>query len=232
MLFHLAGISAIISNKSSISYTNSHFQPVDSNLTRTAALIQRLIDGKGLTIRAIARISGISHTHIGDMASGASSPMLDKLEKLAPVLGVTARELKPEHIDLEKCVLTVPPTKRTPPYRIPLIDPLRPVLAEWLASGGKWRHDRSFYVHESRKRVDALGILVRQPLHGLRHGFASSAVSAGIPMPWLSKYMGHTTQAVTAKYYDHSGLVDDDPEPEFLALLDWINGRGRGTVEL
>ena len=51
-------------------------------------------------------------------------------------------------------------------------------------------------------------------------------------MPWLSKYMGHTTQAVTAKYYDHSGLVDDDPEPEFLALLDWINGRGRGTVEL
>jgi integrase len=43
--------------------------------------------------------------------------------------------------------------------------------------------------------------------HDLRHGFASLAFAAGIPMKIVSESLGHSSIAITAELYTH--LLDD-----------------------
>jgi integrase len=46
--------------------------------------------------------------------------------------------------------------------------------------------------------------------HSLRHHYASTAISAGVPIPMLSKALGHSTAAITLNVYGHLMLGDDD----------------------
>lgn len=52
-----------------------------------------------------------------------------------------------------------------------------------------------------RKVADAGGILERSNPHAFRHAFAKGAIENGIDLSRLSELMGHSCEAITAKYY-------------------------------
>lgn len=54
-------------------------------------------------------------------------------------------------------------------------------------------------------------------LHALRHSRASHLLLAGVPMLEVSRFLGHTSQLVTAETYSH--LVPDDEFAEIKALF-------------
>ena len=45
--------------------------------------------------------------------------------------------------------------------------------------------------------------LRRVRLHDLRHGYASLAMQAGVPLPIVSKLLGHSSVAITSDTYSH-----------------------------
>ena len=49
--------------------------------------------------------------------------------------------------------------------------------------------------------------LLEQPVHftyqQLRHGAASTLLSQGIPLPVVSRYLGHADPSITARVYSH-----------------------------
>lgn len=57
------------------------------------ANVRRLAKGQGLSINALADRSGVSRAQMFNVLRGNSSPSLDWVSKVAPVLGVFAWEL-------------------------------------------------------------------------------------------------------------------------------------------
>lgn len=51
-------------------------------------------------------------------------------------------------------------------------------------------------------------------LHDLRHGWATLALKAGVPLKVVSERLGHTTTTITADIYSHvtSGMQTDAAE--------------------
>jgi site-specific recombinase XerD len=47
------------------------------------------------------------------------------------------------------------------------------------------------------------GVEKRVHPHGLRHTFAVELEAAGVPVTTISKLLGHSSVAVTARYLDH-----------------------------
>lgn len=67
--------------------------------------------------------------------------------------------------------------------------------------GGKLSDD---YVRGMLRRLaDKAGIDKRVHPHGLRHTFAVELEAAGTPVTTISKLLGHSSVAVTARYLDH-----------------------------
>ncbi len=62
--------------------------------------------------------------------------------------------------------------------------------------------------------VTAAG-LRRVRLHDLRHGYASLAMAAGVPLPVVSKLLGHSSVAITSDTYSHllAGVGEAAAEP-------------------
>ena len=54
-------------------------------------------------------------------------------------------------------------------------------------------------------------------LHGLRHSRASHLLLAGVPLLEVSRFLGHTSQLITAETYAH--LVPDQEFSKIRALL-------------
>ena len=52
-----------------------------------------------------------------------------------------------------------------------------------------------------------LNIDIAQPIHGLRHTFATMNLIDGIPLRSVSKALGHSSQAVTEMFYAHDNMV-------------------------
>lgn len=52
-------------------------------------------------------------------------------------------------------------------------------------------------------RLVAAAGLRRVRLHDLRHGFASLALAAGVPLAVISKRLGHSSIAITSDTYSH-----------------------------
>lgn len=60
------------------------------------------------------------------------------------------------------------------------------------------------YVRDLLKRLaDRAGIEKRVHPHGLRHTFAKELHDNGVPVATISKLLGHSSIAVTARYLDH-----------------------------
>lgn len=57
----------------------------------------------------------------------------------------------------------------------------------------------------TRRFRSLVGVAGLRPvrLHDLRHGYASLAMAAGVPLPIVSKLIGHSSVAITADLYSH-----------------------------
>jgi hypothetical protein len=51
-------------------------------------------------------------------------------------------------------------------------------------------------------------------LHSLRHSHASQLLSQGVPLPTVSKRLGHADASITAKVYAHALPEDDETAAE------------------
>lgn len=62
---------------------------------------------------------------------------------------------------------------------------------------------RPEYVTRHMQRIAERAGLPRKRLHDLRHGSASLQLAAGVPLPIVSKRLGHSSVSITADTYSH-----------------------------
>ena len=92
--------------------------------------------------------------------------------------------------------------------RIPLTQPVRDLLAEMGDNGseyvvpGKDGLSRSTHINKQVNAIKAAAGLPKdfRPLHGLRHAFASVAVSNGVPLSHVQKLLTHKDPTLTQRY--------------------------------
>ncbi len=90
-----------------------------------------------------------------------------------------------------------------------------PLFASVLGSGAKpddviftntrgtaW--NRRTLGQQLRRMKEKFGITTKASLHGIRHCAATSAIAAGAPIKMVAEQLGHSTTAVTEKYYWHA----------------------------
>lgn len=86
----------------------------------------------------------------------------------------------------------------------------------FLSPEGRRLDERNFNRAWERVRRVATELGVRPlRLHDLRHTFASLALSAGKPLPWVSKILGHRRISTTADVYSHA-MPSDSSDLGFL----------------
>ena len=71
------------------------------------------------------------------------------------------------------------------------------------------RWNRRSLGQQFKRLRDRHGIDTPATLHGLRHALAQAAVAAGAPMKLISLQLGHSTSAITEKYYASHGYDAD-----------------------
>jgi site-specific recombinase XerD len=125
--------------------------------------------------------------------------------------------VRPADVDMAKHSIRLLDTKTGKPQTRGFHPSADDALARWLdtrrglslrngpmfctLAGGKLS-DR--YVRDALKRMAAkAGIERRVHPHGLRHTFAAELEAAGETVTTISKLLGHSSVAVTARYLDH-----------------------------
>ena len=91
--------------------------------------------------------------------------------------------------------------------------PISPELCTLIAShcnhgekGRIWPWTRMTAWRKLHQLFDSCGLDgARATPRGLRHGFATAAVSAGVPLPVIQRWMGHSRATTTAIYVDAVG---------------------------
>ena len=88
---------------------------------------------------------------------------------------------------------------------------MKQILEELLVTKGSEKrlfpHQAGKYSHEMRRIMRLLNIDIAQPIHGLRHTFATLNLLDGVSLRSVSKALGHSSQAVTEMYYAHDNMV-------------------------
>jgi site-specific recombinase XerD len=125
--------------------------------------------------------------------------------------------LKPSGLSLDKHTVRLLDTKSGAPQTRGFHPSADDALARWLDTRRQIgvRNGRLFctlgggpvsddYVRGMMRRLaKSAGIEKRVHPHGLRHTFAVELEAAGTPMTTISKLLGHSSIAVTARYLDH-----------------------------
>lgn len=103
---------------------------------------------------------------------------------------------------------------------IPVGDDILATLAAHIGAHGTGRHDLIVHatgmplnasLFQSRwRRTRKLAGLDDLRFHSLRHHYASTAISAGVPLPALSRALGHSKSSVTLDVYGHLMVDDSD----------------------
>ena len=68
--------------------------------------------------------------------------------------------------------------------------------------GEPWSHRDVYNV--VRRAAEAAGIDRKIGVHTLRHTFATQAVAAGVPLPMVSRQLGHADVQTTMRYAHHA----------------------------
>ena len=119
-----------------------------------------------------------------------------------------SRRLTWGHVDFERGLLTVPGYKTwAAPRTIPLIDNMRDLLQR-IQSGTTPHHDRRiFEASEASVSLASACKAVGVPHmthHDLRHLFATTCIEAGVDIPTVSRWLGHSDGgALAMKTYGH-----------------------------
>ena len=74
---------------------------------------------------------------------------------------------------------------------------------------------------------DSGGAIRRSPLHALRHGWATVALEAGVPMKVVQDRLNHASERITADIYTHvrAPMQSDAAERVAVLLLPAPGGR-------
>jgi integrase len=70
--------------------------------------------------------------------------------------------------------------------------------------------DRRLLSQQFKRLRNRFGIDTPATLHGLRHALAQAAVAAGAPMKLISLQLGHSTSAITERYYASHGYATEN----------------------
>lgn len=149
-----------------------------------------------------------------------------------------------EHVDLDRCLLTVPRAKSGRPRHVPLSP-----VAVWVLRQQLQRRDGGPHVFPSDRRPGqplenlrgawerakrAAGLPAELRIHDLRHSFASALANAGTPLNEIGIVLGHRELATTARYAHHAPqrlLHTAATAERAWQLLPGPDGGGREEVE-
>ena len=151
-----------------------------------------------------------------EAAKAAPNRKAGQLMLMAYYTGMRRNELfglKWAHIDLEHGFINIVGEKQegaksNRDKRIPLSPPVRELLAEVGDNGneyvfpGKDGRSRMIDMNKQVNAIKAAAGLPKdfRPLHGLRHTFASVAVSNGVPLSHVQKLLTHKDPTLTQRY--------------------------------
>lgn len=151
-----------------------------------------------------------------EAAQAAPNRKAGQLMLMAYYTGMRRNELfglKWAHIDLEHGFINIVGEKQegaksNRDERIPLTQPVRDLLAEVGDNGseyvfpGKDGRSRMIDMNKQVNAIKAAAGLPKdfRPLHGLRHTFASVAVSNGVPLSHVQKLLTHKDPTLTQRY--------------------------------
>lgn len=151
-----------------------------------------------------------------EAAKAAPNRKAGQLMLMAYYTGMRRNELfglKWAHIDLEHGFINIVGEKQegaksNRDERIPLSAPVRELLAEVGDNGseyvfpGKDGRSRMIDMNKQVNAIKAAAGLPKdfRPLHGLRHTFASVAVSNGVPLSHVQKLLTHKDPTLTQRY--------------------------------
>ena len=151
-----------------------------------------------------------------EAAKAAPNRKAGQLMLMAYYTGMRRNELfglKWSHIDLEHGFINIVGEKQegaksNRDERIPLSAPVRELLAEVGDNGseyvfpGKDGRSRMIDMNKQVNAIKAAAGLPKdfRPLHGLRHTFASVAVSNGVPLSHVQKLLTHKDPTLTQRY--------------------------------
>lgn len=151
-----------------------------------------------------------------EAAQAAPNRKAGQLMLMAYYTGMRRNELfglKWAHIDLEHGFINIVGEKQegaksNRDERIPLTQPVRDLLAEVgdncseYVFPGKDGHSRMIDMNKQVNAIKAAAGLPKdfRPLHGLRHTFASVAVSNGVPLSHVQKLLTHKDPTLTQRY--------------------------------
>ncbi|MEG6502179.1 MULTISPECIES: tyrosine-type recombinase/integrase [unclassified Desulfovibrio] len=151
-----------------------------------------------------------------EAAQAAPNRKAGQLMLMAYYTGMRRNELfglKWAHIDLEHGFINIVGEKQegaksNRDERIPLTQPVKDLLAEVGDNGseyvfpGKDGRSRMIDMNKQVNAIKAAAGLPKdfRPLHGLRHTFASVAVSNGVPLSHVQKLLTHKDPTLTQRY--------------------------------
>lgn len=155
-----------------------------------------------LTSEEARQIVGALHTSHHQQSSQAILLLLYTGARKSEILSA-----RWEHVDLERCLLTVPLSKSGKTRHIPLSDDAVKIFRgiqrceheAWVFPGsGHTGHLQSVFRHwdSLRKRLGLSDVR----LHDLRHSFASFLVNAGCSLYEVQRCLGHYDPKVTMRY--------------------------------
>jgi integrase len=156
----------------------------------------------------------------------SNSPMLKFIIPFLLLTGARKREAldaRWEHIDFDKCILTVPLSKSGKPRFIPLSSAVMTILSRARAEVAQHLGAHCPYIFpnletgkpyislfHSWNRVRHCAGLADVRMHDLRHSFASALVNRGATLYDVKEILGHANFTTTQRYahLSHDRLMD------------------------
>ena len=124
---------------------------------------------RGLTLKGLGRLAGLSHPFLSQVERGLARPSVGSVERIAAALDVSVAHLwtPPRHGDADRsCVATRATSTRSPACANSAVSPGRPVLREWSARTRRWPEEPSvehgeiaIYVARGSIEVDLDGVV-------------------------------------------------------------------------
>lgn len=81
---------------------------------------------------------------------------------------------------------------------------------EWLFETANGKQYNRTYISNQIAKVSQRAIGRPLRAHALRHSFGTQQIKNGVPISYVSRYMGHSSMSITAQFYDHGEIGSDD----------------------
>jgi len=122
------------------------------------------------------------------------------------LLGLKAEDVKPTGIEIRRQYtrgrIVAPKSKRARFVELDVPIELNNRIG-WIFPGEKGLPLDPRRFTTAFKRHLAAADVIDLPIHATRHTFASLALAKGVPIPWISRQLGHSNPSITLRVYAH-----------------------------